>query len=115
MVKIRAPNVHQVRHARSLLVVAAQVLLECHALEHFYALLQFDLLVGLPEELGISEARAQYPFVAMSNEPVRVAISVQHREKMWREFSTGIFDGEILLMVAHHGDEHFFRQREKLL
>ena len=39
-----------------------------------------------------------------------VPFGVENGEEMGGELAVGGFDGEVLLMVAHHGDQHFFRE-----
>ena len=46
--------------------------------------------------------------------PVRVGSRVEHRQEVGQQFPIRIFDGEIFLVVAHHRDQHFFGQIEKL-
>ena len=50
----------------------------------------------------------------MPDQALRIAIGVQHSQKMWRQFAGGIFHREILLVIAHHRDQNFLRQRQKL-
>ena len=42
-----------------------------------------------------------------------IDFGIQHRQKMRGKGVLLIFDGEILLVVAHHGDQNFFRQRQE--
>ena len=51
----------------------------------------------------------------MADQPIGIAVGVEHRQKVRRQLAGGVFDREIFLMVAHHRDQHFFRQREILL
>ena len=100
-------------HAHRLVEVAAQVFLESHGLQHVNAIAQRDFLIGVPEEAGIVEAGAQHAFVAVANQAVRISISVEHREKVRRQLSVGVFEREVLLVIAHDGDQNFGGQREK--
>ena len=50
----------------------------------------------------------------MADQPLRIAVGIQHRQKMRQQLPVGIFDREIFLVIAHHRDQHFFRQRQKL-
>ncbi len=100
-------------YPHGLVEVAAQILLEGHCLQHFDAIAQRDLLIGVPEEAGIVEAGAQDAFVAVANEAVGIAVGVEHGEKVRQQLPVGVLDREILLVIAHHGDEHFGGQREE--
>ena len=46
----------------------------------------------------------------MPDQPLRIIVSIQRREKMRQEFSARLFNCEIALVVAHHRNQHFFRQ-----
>ena len=100
-------------HPASLVVVTAEIFLEGHRLQHVDALSQADFLVSLPEETGVVEAGAQYPFIAVTNETVRIAVGIQHREKMWQQLAAFVFQREVLLVIAHHGHQHFRGKREE--
>ena len=50
----------------------------------------------------------------MANQPIGIAFGVEHRQEMWQEFATGVFQSEILLMIAHHRDQNFIGEREEL-
>jgi hypothetical protein len=39
---------------------------------------------------------------------------VEHGEKVRGQLAVGAFDGEVLLVVAHDGDQHFFGEIEIL-
>src|SRR5579864_822698 len=95
-------------------MVVPKIFLEGHGLEHRHPVLERSLLVGVPEELRVIEAGAQHAFVAVADQPVRVTISVEHGEKMRRQFAGSVLDRKVLLMIAHDGHQYFFRQREKL-
>ena len=84
--------------------VAAEVLLKGYVAQHLHALGEWDLLIRLPEELRIVEARAQHAFIAVADDAVAISLGIEHREKMGGERAALIFDCEILLMIAHHGD-----------
>ena len=47
------------------------------------------------------------------NEAVGIAVGVQHREEVRRSLPFGVFQREVLLVIAHHRDQHFFGKREK--
>ena len=101
-------------HAQSLLVVAAEIFLERDILQQLDAITQSLLLIGLPEKARVVEACAQHAFVAMSDQALGIARRIEHRQKMRSELAIRIFNREILLVVAHHRDQHFFGQSEKL-
>ena len=96
-------------------VIAAQVFLEGHCLQQINALIERGLLVGLPEKSRIVEARPQHPLVAMPDQSLGIAVGIQHRQEMRQQLAAGIFHRKIFLMVAHHRDQHFFRQGQKFL
>ena len=100
-------------HAQRLLVIAAQVFLEGHVLEPDRALAQGMLLIGLPEEARIVEAGTQHAFMSVANDALRIAIGVQHGEKMRQQLAARIFDGKIFLMIAHDRDQNFLGQFQK--
>ena len=91
-------------HAHRLVEVAAQVFLEGHGLEHLDAIAERDFLVGVPEETGIVEAGAEDTLVAVADEAVGIAVGVQDGEEVRRELAVGVFEREVLLVVAHDGD-----------
>ena len=108
-----ADQAAQLLHAPGLVVVAAQVFLEGHRLQHLHALAQRDLLIGLPEEARVVEAGAQHALIAMTNEAVGIAVGVEHGEEMRQQLAVGIFQRKVFLVVAHHGDQNFIGKREK--
>ena len=67
-------------------------------------------LVELPEEFGVSKARAQDALMSGADESLGVAIEVDHREKVRRQAAIAAAKGKIFLVIAHDGDEDFFRQ-----
>jgi hypothetical protein len=72
------------------------------------------LLIGLPEEAGVVEARAQHPLVAALHEAFGVGGDIHDRDETRRELAMSVFHREIFLMVAHHRDQHLFGQRQEL-
>ena len=101
-------------HAQSLFVVAAEVFLEGDVLQQPDAIEQSLLLVGLPEKAGVVEAGAQYALIAVADQAIGIAGGIEHRQKMRQQLAVRIFNREIFLVVAHHRDQHFFGEREKL-
>ena len=69
-------------------------------------------LVGVPEETSIVEAGAQHTFIAMADGPIGVSICIQDGKKVGRQLALRVLDGEILLVVTHYRNQHFFRQRK---
>jgi len=102
--------------ARGLGKVAAELLLEGDRLEHGHAIFQRELLIGVPEETGIVEAGAQNTLIAVAHDGFAFGVcdGVKHGEKVRREFAVSIFNGEILLVVAHDGDEDFLGESKEL-
>ncbi len=110
-----ADQAAQVLGARGLVVVAAEFLLEGDRLEHGHAILEGELLIGVPEEARIVEAGAQNALIAVAHDGFAFGIGhrVEHGEEVRREFAVGIFHGEVLLVIAHDGDQDFFGKGEK--
>ena len=54
----------------------------------------------------------KHSLVAVANDRHACGIdfSIQHGQKMRRQRVLLVFDREVLLVVAHHGDQNFFRQ-----
>ncbi len=50
----------------------------------------------------------------MAAQAIGISVSVEHSEKVRHQFVFDVLNGKILLMVAHHGDQHFFRQSKEL-
>ena len=84
-------------------------------LEQLQTVAQGLLLVGLPEEARIVEAGAQHALIAVPNHAVadRRQCSTPRR-KCGSELAIRVFHREIFLMIAHHRDQNFFRQFQKL-
>ncbi len=108
-----ADQAAQPLHAQRLVEVAAQIFLEGHRLQHLHAIAQRNLLVGFPEEAGVVEAGAQHALVAVADEPVGIAVGVQHGEEVRQQLAARIFQREIFLVIAHYGHQHFIGKREK--
>ena len=104
----------QALHAARFLVVVAKVFLKSNVPERIETFQQGALLIGLPEKASIVEARPQHALIAVPNKRLRISIGIQHRQKMGQQLTARIFQGKIFLMIAHDGDQHFFRQREEL-
>ena len=96
-----------------LVEVAAKVFLEGDRLQHLDAVAQRDLLIGVPEEARVVEAGAQHALVAVADQAVGIAVGVQHGEEVRQQLAVGVFEREVLLVIAHHRDQHFVGQREK--
>ena len=79
-----------------------------------HAVGQLLLLVGFPEEAGVVEAGAQHALVAAAHEALGVGVDVHHRHELRRQLALGVLHREILLVVPHHGDQHFFGQFQEL-
>ena len=111
-----ADEAAEVLGADGLVVVAAQLLLEGDRLEHGHAVLEGELLVGVPEEARVVEAGAQDALIAVADDGFALGVGngVEHGEKVRREFAVRVLDGEVLLVVAHDGDQDFLGQGEEL-
>ncbi len=77
---------------------------------------QRRLLIEVPEEPGIFKAGTKHAFVAVANDGAAfvIDIGVEHGEEMRSQLAFRGFNGEVLLMIAHDGDEHFFGERKIL-
>ena len=71
------------------------------------------LLIGPPEEPSIVEAGAQHAFVAVTNQALRIAVRIQHGEKIRQQFAFRVLDCEIFLMISHYRHQHLFRKVQK--
>ena len=69
-------------------------------------------LVGLPEKSCVVEARSQNTLMAVTNDAVRITVSIQHRQKVRQQFVIAVFDCKIFLVITHHRDQNFFWKRE---
>src|SRR5262249_21008910 len=66
------------------------------------------------EELRVVETGAQHSFVAVANHSITIPIGVEHGKEVRGQLSARVFHSEVLLMIAHYGDQHFLRQREEI-
>src|ERR1700682_5913935 len=96
-------------------MITSQVFLESYRFQHVHSVHKGHLLIGIPKKLRVIESGAEYALVAMTDQAVRITICIQYSEEVRREFACYVFDGEILLMIAHHGHQDLFWQRKKLL
>src|SRR5579872_125510 len=71
-------------------------------------------LIGCPEKFGVSEACAKNAFMAGGDVALGVFGKIDDGEEVGREFPTLIFEREVLLVVAHDGNEDLVGQAEKL-
>src|SRR5262249_40557106 len=97
-----------------LVVIATQVLLEGDVSPRLKSFQQGSLLIALPEKPGIIEASAQHALVTVTNQAVGTAVAVEDGKKMREQLSVGVLEGEVFLVIAHHRDPPFLREREKL-
>src|SRR5690349_9406704 len=70
-------------------------------------------LVGLPEETRIVETGSQHAFVTVTDQAFRIAIGIEHSQKMRKQFAGGVLDRKILLMIAHYRDQNLVGQSQK--
>ena len=70
--------------------------------EVFYAIRKFLLLIDFPEKSRIVEAGFQNSFVALLHQTIGVGGNIHHGNKMRRQHARTGFDGEVLLVMAHH-------------
>ena len=76
--------------------------------------LQGALPVLFEEEPRIGEARAEHPFVSLAHRLEAAGSPVPHRHEHRKQLGAGIFDGKVLLVVLHDGDEDLTGKRQKL-
>src|SRR5207237_7197660 len=69
-------------------------------------------LVGLPEKSCVVEESSQNTLMDVTNDAVRITVSIQHRQKVRQQFVIAVFDCKIFLVITHHRDQNFFRKRE---
>ncbi len=100
--------------ARHLVAHAAEPGMEDEGRKLGHALLELDLAVLVPEELGVRQARAQHPLVARGDRPAAVrGRDVGHDDEVLCQAAVLRLEREILLVRAHGGDEHLARQRHE--
>ena len=69
------------------------------------------LLIGLPEETRVVEARPQHALVAVPDDPCRGRRRYSAPPgNAASSLPSCIFDGKIFLVVTHHRDQDFLRQ-----
>ena len=100
-------------HAFDLGVVAAKARFVGDLVELGKDVRQAHLLVGLPEEARIGEARAQDAFVPGTDQSLGILDQIDHRQEVRRQFPAALFHGEIFLVSAHHRDQYLVRQLEE--
>ena len=100
-------------HAFDLGVIAAEARFVGDFVELGKDVRQPNFLVGLPEEARIGKARAQDAFVPGADQSLRILGQIDHRQEVRRQFPAALFDGEIFLVTAHHGDQDLVRQFEE--
>src|SRR5204863_6842271 len=74
---------------------------------------QPTFLIRLPEKLCVGEARAKDALVAGADHPFGVLIDIDDGQKVRSQLAVLLFHGEILLVVAHDGDQDFVREAQK--
>ena len=79
-----AEEAAEVLGAGGLVVVAAQLLLEGDRLEHGHAILEGELLIGVPEEARVVEAGAQDALIAVADDGFAFGVGdgVEHGEEV---------------------------------
>ena len=100
-------------HPLHLAGVAAQTDLIGHSFKNRLPVAKSEALVGVPEELGVREARPKYPLVPLPNQALRVRLHVEHGHKVRSQIPLLVLNGEVLLVIAHHGNQDFARQMKK--
>ena len=65
------------------------------------------VLIDIPEEASVIEARFEDSFIATLDQAFGIAAGIHHRNKVRREFAGRGFDREILLVVPHHRGQDF--------
>src|SRR5208337_2678584 len=98
------------------LVIISKFFLKSHIFQTINASFERYLLVEVPEEAGVLEACSQDAGIAVADNglALRVYLGVEHGEEMRGELSAGSFNGEVLLVIAHHGDQNLFGQGQVL-
>ena len=96
-------------------VDAAQLVLEHDGLECLDAVFQPGLAVGVVEEGGVGQARANH-FLVTGNHLGRVfTLQVGHGDKQRQHLPAGIHYVEVLLMLLHGGNQGFGRYIQEAL
>ena len=50
----------------------------------------------------------------MPDQSLRIAIRIEHGQKVGQQLAAGVLDREIFLVIAHHSDQYFFGQCQEL-
>ena len=97
-------------------MITPQLLLERDRLQAFHAIFKRYFLVNFPEEARVFESCAENLLVAVLDGgfALFIHLDVEHGEEVRQQLAVRTLDSEVLLVVAHHGDQHFFRQRQIL-
>ena len=106
-VGVAAQLVHQRDHSLGLFEIRSQLRLERDVAQILDAVGQFLLLIDVPEEARVVEARPQHALIAALDQALRIAAGVHHRDKVGREFAGRGFHREILLVMPHHRGQDF--------
>ena len=93
-------------HAPHLVVDRAQLGLEQHAFQLLHHGGRATFLVAPVEKFGILQARPQHPLVPPDHHRHVLDGRVVDRDEVRQQTPAGVRHGEILLVLAHGGDQH---------
>src|SRR6266481_36496 len=99
--------------ALDLVPIAAEARLVGHPLQLWQIVGEPTFLICLPEELCVGEARSKNAFVAGADHSLRVLVHIDDRQEVWRQFPILLFNGEILLVIAHDRHQNLVRQAQE--
>ena len=102
-----------IAHTFHFIAIAAQAGFVGNALQLGKIVGEPTFLVGLPEEARVGEPGSQDPLVPCADKALGVFVGIDDRQKLRRKFSILLFHGEVLLVVAHDGDENLVGQAEE--
>ena len=114
-VRLRGDGERQILDALRLLQDAAQLLLECDIGKTRAELLERDLKILVIEELGIVESRTHHALVTVDDGFGACGATVAHHDKLARQGTRCVVDGEIALVGEHGLADDLVRDLEELI
>ena len=112
---VGADPARELLHARGLLLIGAQLLVEQHRPEPLDVVGERLLAIRVEEEPRIAQPRGQHA-LHVSRDHVRLlGLHVEHGEKHRHQLALVAHDRKEMLMVNHRRRQHFFGQLEKFL
>ena len=111
--ELAGQKARQALDAQRLVGECAKTLFVHHAVERRGAVDQRALAVGVPEIAGVGQPRAQHALVAGAHALRLGAVEIGDGDEVRQQLAVGIQHMEVLLVVAHGGDQHRRRHFQK--